>query len=529
MIFTVAGEMIHMKRRRGVALLTVVLLAAVVLAAVAVTSSQVIAEKSIDTSEWGFKKALSVAETGLAVTEADLRSAILTGSTWTIATPDGRDTYLKQADIAAIATADNNTVLDTVGPESGPESTRYYKQFPDSPDSRSRYRIKVKMLTAGSASGSMKIGLYALGEVYGDAAQSGAALLGRRVLYQEVAVTFGKTSAPTNAAFNYGLFSGSSMRFGSSNNPDVSGGDIYARGTLDLGGQDRLNTGTAYSLGGATGVVATDTAVTVMPGTVLDVLFPQLNVGWYDQMANDFKTGKGYYSGNPVTDAAGKVLNANYPNTSLSDTTTYLQKSQFLGAEDTTSTLAGVQNLYLDLQNANGGWMGLMSSEQHTDLLSKLKYAVYHVVTSGNMPNFTSLGATMITGPYNTTTGIWSDTDIKLVAGTNVGNTGGLALLVKGNVVATGGGNESANVEGLLYMTGTFHSGSGHFTVDGAIVSGGSMGATNPGLNGNFQINYRAITDMPNMNIVGGTTTGSLVSAPGTWVEKDLANFNNLS
>ena len=523
MIFTVAGEMIHMKRRRGVALLTVILLAAVVLAAVAVTSSQVIAEKSIGTSEWGFKKALSVAETGLAVTEADLRSAILTGSTWTITTPDGRDTYLKPADIAAIATAPINTVLVTVGPAS--TAYYYYKSFPDG---RSRYRIKVKMLSAGSASGLMRIGLYALGEVYaGDAAQSGAALLGRRVLYQEVTVTFGRTSAPTSAAFNYGLFSGSGMRFGSSNNPDVSGGDIYARGTLDLGGQDRLNTGTAYSLGGAFGVVATDTAMTVMPGTVLDVPFPQLNVGWYDQMANDFKTGSGYYSGNPVTDAAGNVLNANYPNTSLSDTTTYLQ--QFLGAQGATSTLDGVQNLYLDLQNANGDWMGLMSSEQHTDLLSKLKYAVYHVVTSGNMPNFTSLGATMITGPYNTTTGMWSDTNIKLVAGTNVGNAGGLALLVKGNVVATGGGNDPTNVQGLLYMTGTFDSGSGHFTANGAIVSGGSMGATNPGLNGNFQINYQAITDMPNMNIVGGTTTGSLVSAPGTWVEKDLANFNNLS
>ncbi|HEY5485895.1 MAG TPA: hypothetical protein VIJ80_04245 [Candidatus Cryosericum sp.] len=515
-----------MKRRRGVALLTVVLLAALVLAAVAVTSSQVIAEKSIDTSEWGFKKALSVAETGLAVAETDLRSASLTGSGWTIAVPNGRDTYLKPTtDIALIATASSGTVLDTVGPT----SIGHYKSFPD--DSRSRYSIKVKMLSAGSASGLMKIGLYVLGEVYaGDATQPGAVLLGRRVLYQEVTVTFGKTSQPTNAAFSYGLFSGSSMRFGSSDNPDVRGCDIYARGTLDLGGKDRLDTGkTAYSLGGATGVVATDTAKTVVPGTVLDVPFPQLNVGWYDQMANDFKTGSRYYSGNSVTDAAGNILNANYPNTSLLSMQGYLQQSQFLGAQGTTSTLAGVQNLYLDLQNANGGWMGLMTPGQRTDLLSKLKYAVYHVVTSGNMPNFTSLGATMITGPYNTTTGIWSDTDIKLVAGTNVGNAGGLALLVKGNVVATGGGNESANVEGLLYMTGTFDSGSGHFTVNGAIVSGGSMGATNPGLNGNFQINYEAITDMPNMSIVGGTTTGSLVSAPGTWVEKDLLKFDNAS
>jgi len=516
------------------ALLTVVLFAALVLAAVAVTSSQVIAEKSISTSEWGFKKALSVAETGLAVAETDLRSASLTGSVWTIAVPDGRDTYLKPADIALIVGASSTAVLETMGPT----STGYYKSYQDN---RSRYRVKVKMLSAGSASGDVRIGLYALGEVYGgDAAQSGAALLGRRVLYQEVTVTFGKTSAPTNPAFNYGLFSGSSIRFGPSSNPSIRGGDIYARGTIDLGGKDRLDDGhvppyTAYSLGGVNGNSGTDTAVKVVPGNpLLDIPFPQLNIAFYHQMADDFKTGSGYYSGNPVYDTLGNVLNAMYPNTNSDLLRGYIQ--HFLGLSGTTttttSTLGGIQDLYLDLNNADGLWRSWPIPEQATvrlDLLNKLKYAVYHVVTSGNMPNFTALGATMITGPYNSTTGIWSDTDIKLVGGTNVGNPNGLALLVKGNVEATGGGSSPANVQGLLYMTGQFETGSGSFEVTGAIVSGGSMGATNPGLNGNFQINYQAIADMPNMSIVGGTTTGSLVRVPGTWVEKDFANFSNPS
>lgn len=504
MIFTVAGEMIHMKRRRGMALLTVVLLAALVLAAVAVTSSQVIAEKSIDTSEWGFKKALSVAETGLAVTEADLRSAILTGSTWTIATPDGRDTYLKQADIAAIATAANTTVLDTVGPAA------YYKSFPDS---RSRYRIKVKMLSAGSASGSMRIGLYALGEVYaGDAAQSGAVLLGRRVLYEEATVTFINNPTSTNAAFNYGLFSGDGINFGSSANPQVLNGSIYARGIIDLGSKPRVPNGTVYCGAGGSvkGNSGADTVVPAVKGTALDIPFPQLDIAFYDQMANDFKAGQG---------AFGSSATGGYPNTVPYKT--ILQETKYLSPSGTPSTLGGVALLYQDLSNNSGDWKDVAG---RTDLLSKLKYAVYHVVYDGStITNFTTLGAVMITGPN--VGGQWTTTTVKFSGQTQVTDPGGLALLIDGGITVSGGGNVDPNVNGLLYMTGTLDAGTGHFSVKGAVVSGGTMGP----LNGDFQVDYQAIANMPNMSIVGGTTTSSLAGVAGTWVEKDLAKFNNPS
>jgi hypothetical protein len=529
-----AKELTNMRQRRGVALLSVLLVAALVMVAIVVTSSGVAAEKSITTSEWGFKKALSVAETGLTVTAADLRAAV-----WT---KDGggvintTDQYLTPEDVLNIAKASVNDVVDC--------DSRPF------PDNRSTYHLKVKKLS-GTAwtrhedyNQTVKVGLYALAESFGNDTQAVSVLLGRRVLYTQANIAFnlhytppteGTPATPgtppvpgTTAAFNYGLFSGGSIDFKGSPHVVVTKGDIYAMGNIDLGGKDRLDSGhTVYSLGTVTGAKGTDTVKDSGTGGVPSITFPTLSTGFYDQMANDFKTGSNFYSG----DSVGIPASAGYPNTR--PYTSIIQG--YLGAPGVSPTLGGIQSLYTDLKAGTGAWVSVLAVDR-ADMLSKLKYAVYHVVGGGTIAGqYQALGALVFTGPYDTVSKTWTATTLHLSGGCNILDPGGLAILVNGDIKATG----QAAVQGLFYASGAFDNGSGQFTCDGAIVSGGSMK-----LSGQLTVNYERITNMPDIGIGGTSSTDgsdatggspetleggitSVTYVSGRWVEKDLAAFIN--
>jgi hypothetical protein len=532
-------ELIAVRQRKGVALLTVVILAALVLVAIVGMSRGLAAETTITKTDTGFKRALAVAETGLTQVSADLASAV-----WNAALPGGGsinspDPYLTLAQVEAIAEAPKDGIL-----------TFDWKSYPDGayPQGSSAFRVKVRKLSEAVWDGvsdfsdqDVVIRLYALGESYFSVAGSTSGLLGRRIVSTEATGRYDlhvgvggstKTFVPSTSspAFNYGLFSGAGITFKGSKNAVVTNGDIYARGDIELAGKQRLSSGhIAYSFGGtvtgAKGDIVRDKGYTGSP-PVPDIPFPPLNLGFYYDMANDFKTGSGLYNGSQALD----------PNTNSPTFTTIIQS--YLGAPGVSPTLAGIQSFYNDLQNGSGLW-GPILLGQRMALLDRLQYAVYYVVGGGGIAGqFSVKGAVVVSGPGDPhqTDPLAADypqpTTVHLAGQSSIINPGGLAFFVHGDVKGTG----QTYIEGLFYTDGEFDNGSGQCTIVGAVVANNMTH-----LSGQFNVDYSMIANVPTGGIGGTWTT---VETPGiglygsvplvtptfhAWTEKDLQAFSNAS
>lgn len=537
-----------MRQRKGVALLTVVILAALILVAIVGMSRGLVAETAITKTDTGFKSALAVAETGLTQTSSDLASA-----TWTAAgsgsinlPPQG---YLTLAQAEAIARAPVDGVL-----------TFDWKSYPDGvyPQGTSAFRVKVRKTSGAVWDGvlwdgvsdspeDVGIRMYALGESYFSAAGSTSGLLGRRIVSTEATVRYdlhydpgspgtpgGPPTPGSTAAFNYGLFSGGDMTFQGSPQAVVTNGNIYALGNIDLGGKRRLDSGhTVYSSGTVTGAKGGESVVDKGSNPPPPIVpFPELSLGFYYDMANDFKTGSNYYAGNQI----GFPQSAGYPDTQ--SLTSIIQS--YLGAPNVSPTLAGVQTFYNDLKSGGGAW-ALATVVQRTALLNALKCAVYYIEGGGTIAGqFSVLGAVVVSGAGDphvtdpTAVGYPQSTTVHLSGGSSIIDPGGLAFFVHGDIKGTG----KTDLEGLLYSDGEFDNGSGQCTVNGAVVA---RNMTH--LSGQFTVNYSAISNMPNGGI--GGTAGTDPTGPtnpsvrgsitlvtrtsDTWTEKDLQAFNNAS
>jgi hypothetical protein len=369
---------------------------------------------------------------------------------------------------------------------------------------------------------SMVVGIYSLGEAFVSKTGSASGLLGRRVAYKEAAVTFDLSGTSNSlAAFDYGLFSGGEITFKGSPHSVVHDGSIYATDKIDLWGKDRLDSGVdadgnpyvAISGNGAVVGAAGDdnTWDSGDNPPPMPIPFPKINLGfWYDR-ANDFKTGSNYY-GSPAI-----AFPFPYPATTIQG---------YLGAPTlaTTPTLAQVQAFCNDLKNGTGAW-GLVSPVIRTAFLQSYPDPAFYVVGGGTIAgNYSAFGSIVISGPGDPhdVDNPPATTSVKLASKTTISNLGGLAFFVHGDFSGAG----QATVNGLVYCDGSFINGSGQLTVNGAIVA---MNMSK--LSGQFNVTFDPMLDIPTGGFPGSSISGevSVSNEADTWVEKDLSDFNNAS
>lgn len=496
-------ELVRMRNRRGVALLTVVLFSALVFVVIVAVSSGVATESSVTSTDLGFKRALAVAETGIAQTTGDLQSVKWVSGVSTVNSPDA---YLTASQIENIAAA-----------KVGDKLTFDLKPFPDG---GSTFQVKVRKISgdvwdrSSSFKKSVHIGIYSLGEAFVSKTGSASGLLGRRVLYSEATVDF-DLSGGSVAAFDYGLFSGGEITFQGSTHSVVREGSIYAIGKIDLAGKQRLDGNPYYAASrdaevvGSSGDTAWDSGD---EGGPEPVSFPQISLGfWYDR-ANDFKTGSNYYA------APAVAFPYSYPATII---------QSYLGASDTSPTLDQVQTFCNDLVYKTGAWGLLELSNPGFTAAFRASFPdpAFYVVGGGTIAgNFAALGSIVISGPGDPHDAVHppATTSVGLKSGgTIISNEGGLALLIHGDFTGAGG----AIINGLVYCDGSFINGSGQLTVNGSIVA-----INMSHLSGQFNLTFDKTLNIP----VGGFPTAvsgdvSVTNVPGTWVEKDFSEFTDAS
>lgn len=502
-----------MKQRHGIALITVVLLSALVLLAIGVVSAQAIAEKTIVTSQNGFKRALSVAEAGLTETVTNVRNAAWTNST--LIMPDG--SYVTNSMVTGLAMGNVGTIVEgTVKPW---------------PDDTSTFQIKIKKLGGSVWNGSsawenqaVTVGVYALGQVYTNGARAASQLIAQRVLYAQYNITFSlkTTTVQTySGLFDYGLLSGGQMNLGG--NSKIYGGNVRANGVVDVGSKHRLYDADGSADSDYTYKVYTDYGITgngqgtrnssqwvVQPGK--DFSFPAISTAYYRELADDFKQGIGFYGG------SGDPAN---PGVTYPDTSTVKGLiTADLGAAGVPSTFDQVTTFYNHVMNRTNGWQSV-PDVIYNQIKSNLPRATYYIDQSTTIAGGTASGTIVFDCPLGG--------GVTFHGGTlNAGN--GLALLVNGDIFI---GNGNTEIWGGIYATGKIQQMNGSFTVHGAIATQGAMDK----VNGNLSIYYSPISGVPTVvgevpgNAVNGTVETVELSkdANGDWREKDLNAFTNAS
>ncbi len=219
-----------LRKRKGMALITVVLIAALFLISIIGISAKVISEKKVSNARSSSERALVAAETGLSQTLFNLRNAdFITNTT----APSTDLTYLTVDKIKSIVINDVGDVADC--------TEQAYSDSTDVP--YVTYHIKIKRLsgdydtvwnpsttTEDYDARNIPVQIYSLGTVYSDSTK--AEILAKRVVTTECCVVYSKESDTTydssSEAFNYGLFSGGDIIF--SGGAQEVDGNIYAGG-----------------------------------------------------------------------------------------------------------------------------------------------------------------------------------------------------------------------------------------------------------------------------------------------------------
>jgi len=510
-------------KRRGVALLIVIMVAALVLVAVVGVSAYVSSEQTIVVSDNGFKASLSVAEAGITETVTNFRRVQWHSST-DIEFPPGA--YLTADMVRAMATG----AVGTVAVHSDPA----FRTFPDA---TSIFQVKLKKVsgpvwdpTSGFTNQVVRIGVYSLGEKYVNASSAVSrdpnGLVGRRVLYSEYDVTYELTpgTAPTmQSPFEYALLSGGMIDL--SGSAKIIGSSVRSNGVVDVG-QHRHNSvfyAPPYSnpvpdtkqykyfvetIDGITsnGQGGNDSSLWVQPPTQ-DFVFGNIYMPYYASMFNDFKNGSGFYSG--AQDPLHPTIV--YPNTSDPYVKNLLQGS-FPGTTATMDQITTFCNKAFNLTNEyslSASGITPSASAALQDLQKNLERATYYVQGPASTTGGTMQGTIVVNG--NLTLG----GNASFSAG-----MGGIALLVHGNLDK---GTGDVTVVGSVYADGKITQMGGNFTIHGSIATQGAMDM----VSGNFTVDF--VPTLTDPEIVTGATppgvTGSitgvipLTGAQGKWSE----------
>jgi len=493
-----------MKKRKGIALITVLLISALVFSSIVAVVLKVIPEKAMSNAQSASQRALTAAEACISQIAFDLRNSDIGNN---VINPPSAYHYLTINDVKKIV---KNPVGYVFTPEKGEV------QFTPSPDTY--YVAKIKRIhkvpgddkiwdpdTGEDSEITAYIGVYALARV-----KQNGNVVAQKAIYTEMAVTYHKKTTPTNiippnsAVFQYGIFSGSDIAF--NGNAQEVAGNAFANGNIDLGpakGKIRIaydptyGGGSAYAVGSITGKGVAEVGAYYGQNPIE---FPMLNIPYYQALAQAFKTGQKPYDGTV----------SGYPKTNDPVILAIIQNYLGTGAN---STLNQISTFYNDLVNKTGAFTGL-DPIKWQQLKTNAKNIVYYIDGDVHISGNVKLQGTIVING-----------NLIINGNSTVDNDGALAMLVNGNVELANG---NSLLKGIFYTTGSF-TGNGTFDCYGAIVSKGAVN-----LNGTYRIYYRPV-NMGNLSIVGtpgnnGSVTNIITACeqqPNAWREISVDDFNN--
>jgi hypothetical protein len=490
----------NFKRRRGFALIWVVLIGALIFVGIVSLTLRVVPESMITVARTHTQRALSVAEDGTSRVLFDLRNFKdndFDSNSNTI------EHYLKSGEIKSLI----DTSSGIIDPSNGEYITN---PSPPSDESfETSYQAKIKVINNNMVDKAL-VDLYTLGTVTD---RVNGNVLARKAIKTSFEVNYNKVTNPSTPATepwyepgepsevaNYALFSGNSISF--SGNAQTIDGNIHAIGLIDLGSskQIRVENGnaetedefTVYKNGGGGVDGKKLDPNTNPPAPKID--FPIINIDTYSKLADALRAGIPPYDGNPLKDENGDLIldkDGNpiiFANTSDPIVNPVIQS--YLGAPGTSSTLDGINNFYHDLINGTGELTphpGGLTIAQLENLQAYMGSIVYYVQ-----------GPATINGQFACAGTLVVDGDLSINGGATVGDPakpGGSAILVKGDIIRSNG---NADLYGLFYSTGSVK-GVGTFDCEGSVITQGSMD-----LKGTYTVKYVPLTWNPNLGIGAG-------------------------
>jgi len=404
-----------LRKRKGMALITVVLIAALFLISII-----------------GISAALVTSETGLSQILFNLRNTDFTdpGST----APLGNLEYLTVGGARNIASNGSGYVLSL--------SEHSYSESTDKPFVT--YSVKIKKIDGGTWDPdnpsedpiNVSLAIYSLGMVYSDSSK--AEVLARRVISTECDAVF--SIGTTSSLIDYGILAGGNIEF--KGHATEEGGDIFANGNITSDGStDRVTDGEAYAHGAIDEGIAPDGE---HPGQATVNISEQFEQYTKD-MAYAFKTGGYPYGG----------TEGDYPNTSEPIVMAVVQS--YLGSDDTGNTLDEIQTFYSDLMEPAEDF-NILTPLQLKNLQDNANNIVYYhegdVKINNSATNLSNLKGIIVIEGKLTLAG-----NVDIGDSLNPDNPE-FALIVRGEVVIKPTG--TATLYGLLYaedditVSGTF-------------------------------------------------------------------------
>jgi len=284
-----------LRKRKGMALITVVLIAALFLISIIGISAKVITEKKVSNARSSSERALVAAETGLAQGLFNLRNADFVNEI-TVPNPYNPEqiTYISYAEVADIAKVNSPHPFPAYSEETVPggTGTPYVT-----------YQVKIEKTEGGAFDPEVQpdvatVNIYSLGTVYNNNVDK--TVLARKVIETECQITF--NSVPQNVGVDYGILAGGNINFiGSSNK--VFSGDIYAGGNIEKNSENKESIvldGDAFAHEGIDDYIVPDDLQKHEGAPAINdkiqIIINDLE-GYDQDMADAFKTGSYPYDG----------------------------------------------------------------------------------------------------------------------------------------------------------------------------------------------------------------------------------------
>jgi len=524
-------------KRKGIALITVVLISALLLVSIVGITIKLVPESKIISGRSLSERALVVAESGMSQTIFDIRNTDLEHE---VVNPSGVFHYLNFYDVDSILTS--NEVLPF-------KEQEYSSGSPGQDIPYATYQVKFKNL--GDIVEGIKVGVYSLGTIYSDDNKS--QILARKVIYSEWALKYTYNSS----VFDYAIFSGQNINFQANNAKEI-GGNIFADGDITSSGNKtiRVVEGEAYSAGTISPNLQIDYNGDGFPDSPDDQYkhpgVPELQMPSFKMLVSDleyyesyqglawaFKTGKYPYG----------ESNSDFPNTSL--LASIIQSPDYLGtasADPSTepgSSINGILSFYNDLMNDAGGFAGLKGPlyDAREALKSKIQCATFFVnedevdikkeTDAHGIENAACRGIIAIKG------------NLTINANFNISDqdpVNSSLVIVVGGYVELASGN--ASVDGMIYVNGWYlpngnnkspesFFGTGSFSCTGSLVCSKDVNLTGSADQNNTDVSvtYKPLADFPNLKLVTGSDYSNHIDTvnltPNSWREKSFDEFND--
>jgi len=506
-----------MLKRKGVALISVILIGALVFASIIGIVLKVVPEKNISVARVSSERALSAAEDAIARVYFELINANLKDGSINIPTDMGSP-YLSTNKISQLA---------SLGPGDQPVD---FEEYDYSTNPYTTFWVKIKRLDSNGTWDPREanintdgrkiihVAIYALGTVYrGNSRNSGIAA--RKAIETEMDITYDKTSAagtePTppkpgsnKGVFNYALCSGVDINF--AGDSQVIKGDIRTNGNINnQNKKTRVKNGDAYAGGGIDpGIVPNDDKKHEGYDTINP--WPELSLDYYQSLYNNFLTGEYPYNGSPVLNSKGEQIIENgvplyYPDTSNGTIKSII--NTYLNDPTISNPLDRIEKFYSDLQNKSGLFAPLVVPlyDAWQQLKDSAKFIVYYIDGDVHVNSNKTLSGTFVING-----------DLRINGNYTINSGGSLAFLVSGNIIKANG---NAEVNGFLYADGGLSLGTGSFTVNGGIVTKETINVS-----GSIDVTYSPMYDTMISSIAGEPgkpgSEGGLVESKIDYVER---------